>query len=292
MKRKGPFLTALLIACLGLFAGGCQQWAFSVDKEQMKFVPGEPVKIVVNAEMEYTISGFHGITARPFAVPDPIFLTFTTTGKEWAPSKVERQQDANHYAYIFTGILNEAIDHEYMLNPKTTIVNSKGAGKGPYRMTVDPVFIEGREAGRMHVDGHLRTYRLVVDLRAKQQKELWSSSEVDAFLAGFTAAYKDRDMGPRGEKYAEVVRASLADRAYEQGFQEGRRHVDNQVSDAYIQGLIGRNISLGSTALAWKAGYIEGFAEQIQQKNQGRSPDSSLQLGETVYDSLKHGIGF
>jgi hypothetical protein len=275
----------LALACVGVFVGGCQQWVLTVPEGNMEFVPARAMEIEVHAEMDYYISSESGITARPFAAPrDQVALAFGT-GHRWLPSRIEKI-DSEHYVYVFTGELAEAT--EFALDPGALIVNSKGLGAGPYRMTVDPVYVEGLRAGQRHRETGLGTYRIVVDLRYSQ----WSPTQIEAFLAGFEAAYAEAGQEDRGRRYTEAVWHALSGDVYEQGHQEGRRHVNSEVTDAYVQTVIGRTAGQSAVALAWKAGYIDGFAGELVRKTPSRTQEDSLRAAETMYNSLKRGMGF
>jgi hypothetical protein len=283
MKRKGFLHLALLLGCLTMVVGGCQQWALSVEPGDMTYVPGRPMEVRISAKMTFDIAGPNGITARPFAVPDPITIEFAA-GETWTRARIERQ-GPDQYVYIFTGILDKPAEY-YMVNPRTGIVNSRGRGAGPYELRVHPQYELGLKAGRRHWAGELPTYRMVVQLHSEHESEL----DIEAFLAGFAAAYAETGEAVEGNEYADLLRDCLEGRIYSLGLREGQRHVSKQVTSAYIQNLISRNVGSGSAALAWKAGYINGFAKVIHDQR-GEDMESSLRLGETMYNSLKHGMG-
>jgi hypothetical protein len=251
----------------------------------MEFVPGRPVEIEVHAEMGYDIAGQSGITARPFSAPRDRVVLALGTGHRWLPSRVERV-DGNHYVYVFVGALDQAT--EFTLDAGATIVNRKGLGNGPYRMMVDPVYLEGLRVGQQHQDGDLGTYRVVVDLRYRAS----SAAQNEAFLAGFQDAYAEADREDRGRRYAETIWQALRGEGYDLGREDGRRHVNSQVTDSYVQSVIGRTADRPTAALAWKAGYIDGFAGELVRKTPTRTHEDSLRAGETMYNSLKRGMGF
>ena len=284
MRRNGCFGSALLIGLTIVFAGGCQQWNLSVEGGDVTFVPGRPVEIKVVATKGRGIPGNDGIVVSSFAVPDPVRVRLAT-GDNWTHFTIERRDD-DSYFYTLSGVVNEPT--EYVIDAKATVVDSVGRGRGPFRLVVDPLYVEGLGMGLQQRSGRLQAYRLLIGMR----EEGWTVRQTDAFLAGFAAAYADDEDELKGQRCADVLRLALLDGAYQQGFQQGQRHGEQEVTSAYIQTLIGNHIGQTSTTLAWKAGYINGFAQEYATSNPAvANAEEALRLGETMYDSLKHGIG-
>ena len=144
-------------------------------------------------------------------------------------------------------------------------------------------FEKGLDSGMRHLDGELRTYRLVIALQPLP------APEREAFMKGFLKAYAEADNGAEGERYADILQASVATTTalHEQALDEGKRHATSQVTDAYIQNFIRSFGASGGRALAWKAGYIEGFAQEIKNRKPEFDKENLYGQAETMYNALK-----
>jgi hypothetical protein len=79
---------------------------------------------------------------------------------------------------------------------------------------------------------------------------------------------------------------SITGGIYEQAFELGRRHANNQATDSLIQTTISRSLGLGGFELGWKAGYIEGFV-QGRIKSGIHDKETLYQQAEAKYNGLK-----
>lgn len=289
MIRERRFLLALLLGCLGCAAGGCQ-WALSIQPGDMLVEPGRPVEIKVRVERSLETNELNAITVRSFNPPAPIRIRFAT-GETWTRPAI-RKIDSYHYVYTFRGMISEST--EYYVDPNAPVVRSAGQGAGPYRVTVQSNAAmsspsqDGRRLGREHVAGEVPTYRLVIALRDSRL----SIADREAFLKGFLSAYQDANDVADGRRYTDVLRDAIVGSTFDQGRQDGVRHADNQVNDSYVQAIIGRMGGSGATALAWKAGYIDGFAGELLDKKAAVDHEDAMRQAETMYNSLRRGMGF
>jgi hypothetical protein len=191
------------------------------------------------------------------------------------------------YNYTFDNV-NE--DIECIIEPRSFIVFEIGLGVGPYKLLSHPSSINvpnyqnGYKRGREHRRGEVRDYRLVIELYPM------SPSNRDKFLMGFQAAYIEANDSLQSEKYVNIMKQSLSGEVYEQAFETAKKHVNNQVTDAFIQTAINRSIGLGGFELGWKAGYIEGFVQEMSKKR--ASDKEALYIeAETKYDALRKSLG-
>jgi len=129
----------------------------------------------------------------------------------------------------------------------------------------------------------VRDYRLVIELQAL------SPSNRDKFLLGFQAAYIQANDRAMGDKYVDILEQSLAGGVYEQSFELGKKHVNSQVTDAFIRATISRSVGLGGFELGWKAGYIEGFVQEMYKKRDG-DRESLYQEAEKMYNSFRSAL--
>jgi hypothetical protein len=287
MTRKG-FLQTLLLGCLAFAAGGCQ-WALTIQPGDMLVEPGKPVEITVAAERTLSMPGVNVIAVRGFEPPAPIRIQFTT-GETWTRPAI-RKIDAYHYVYTFRGTISAST--EYVVDPGARIVRAQGRGAGPYKVTVETntglpaPSQEGLQYGREHMAGAVPTYRVVTILRDSQM----STADRDAFLKGFLSAYQDANNVAEGRKYTDVIREAVVGSTFDQARQDGIRHARNQINDSYVQSLISNTGGSGAAALAWKAGYIDGFADTLLAKNAAADREDAARQAEAMYSSLKRGMG-
>jgi hypothetical protein len=286
MKRQSSFV--LLLGCVCLAAGGCQ-WALSIQPGDMLVEPGKPVQIKILAARSLEVRGLNGIVVENFKPPQPIQIRFAT-GEVWTRPAIERI-DQYHCTYTFRGTISDST--QYTIDPNANVVRSVGKGAGPYNVTVQPSTSqpnpsqEGLRLGREHRAGEIPTYCLVIALRS----ENLSAADREAFLESFLSVYQDANDIVAGRKYTDVLRDAIIGSTFEQGRQDGVLHANNQINDSYVQTLIGNAGVSGAAALAWKAGYIDGFAEVLLTKNAAIDREDALRQAETMYDSLKRGMG-
>lgn len=288
MMKERQYPLVLLLGCVCLAMGGCQ-WALMVQPGDMMVEPGNPVEVNVLAERSVDVHGPNGVTVESFKPGVPIRLRFAT-GETWMKPAI-RKIDAYHYVYTFRGTISEST--QYTVDPDAKIVRSAGKGAGPYEVTVSAATTtpsplqEGRRFGRNHLVGTVPTYRLVIALRDTGL----SATDREAFFKGFLSAYQDANDVAEGRKYTDVLRDAVLGSTFEQGRQDGVRHARNQISDSFVQMLITNAGGSGATALTWKAGYIDGFAGVLLSRNTAVTYDAALTQAETMYNSLKRGLG-
>jgi hypothetical protein len=288
MMKERQYPLVLLLGCVCLAMGGCQ-WALTVQPGDMMVEPGNPVEVKVLAERSVNVHGPNGVAVESFKPGAPVRLRFAT-GETWMKPAI-RKIDAYHYVYTFRGTISEST--QYTLDPDAKVVRSVGKGAGPYDVAVPIATIapsplqEGRRLGRDHIVGTVPTYRLVIALRDTRL----STMDREVFLKGFLSAYQDANDVAEGRKYTDVLRDAVLGSMFEQGRQDGVRHARNQISDSFVQMLITNAGGSGATALAWKAGYIDGFAGVLSSKNAAVAHDDALNQAETMYNSLKRGLG-
>jgi hypothetical protein len=285
-ERQCPLV--LLLGCVCFAIGGCQ-WALSVQPGDMLVEAGKPVEIKVLAERSVDVHGPNGVTVDMFRPPAPIRVRFAT-GETWMRPAVQKI-DAYHYVYTFRGTISEST--QYTIDPDAKIVRAKGQGAGPYDVAVQSGAAasspsqEGLRLAREHLVGAVPTYRLVITLRDNRL----SATDREAFFKSFLSVYQDANDIVEGRKYADVLRDATLGSTFEQGRQDGIRHANNQISDSFVQTLIANTGGSGATALAWKAGYIDGFSGALVTRNAAVGHENALSQAETMYNSLKRGMG-
>jgi hypothetical protein len=288
MKRKGQFQSVLILGCLCFCVSGCQ-WALSIEPGDMTVEPGKPIDIRIVADETYWVQGPNGITVRPFDAPSPIRVRFSS-GEVWTRPLVEKI-NAHQYVYTFRGTV--AGPTAYTVDPNAPITHTVGKGAGPYEISiasnpnVPTPAEEGLQLGREHREGKLPTYRLLIELR----NEHWSTPDREAFIKGVMTAYEETGAVPEGRRYIDALRDAILGSTFSQAREEGIRHAAGQVSDSYIQILIGNVGGSGATALAWKAGYIDGFATELRREHSDIEPEDAFQQAEAMYNALKRAMG-
>ncbi len=289
MTRERQRPSVLLLGWFCIVLGGCHQWSLSVQPGDMLVEPGQPVEIKVSAERSVSVQGSNGITVDSFKPSTPPRVRFAT-GETWMRPALQRI-DAYHYVYTFRGTISEST--EYTIDPDARIIRTKGKGAGPYDVTVpagkaEPGGVQvGLQFGRAHLVGAVPTYRLVIALRDNRL----STADREAFFQGFLSAYEDANDVAEGRKYTDVLRDAILGSTFEQGRQDGIRHAHNQISDSFVQTLIANTGGSGATALAWKSGYIDGLAEVLRARKVAADSTSAWSQAETMYNSLKRGLG-
>jgi len=180
---------------------------------------------------------------------------------------------------------NVTEDIEYMIFPRVPSEQT-----GPYTITVIPypkAYKRGHALAESYGAGQIKDYMFVIELYAL------SETDKENFLQGFEAVYAQAGEAEKGQDYAQVLRQSISGDSFQQGFEQGRKHVNNEVTDAQIQTLIGRSIGVSRPiTLGWKAGYIKGYTKM---ELLGKPPTENLQVayreGQAMYDALRAVIG-
>jgi len=109
------------------------------------------------------------------------------------------------------------------------------------------------------------------------------------FLRGFNEAYAEANDSARGKKLVVFLKQSLKGGIYEQAFEIGKKHVNSQITDSFIQTVISRTLGLGGFELGWKAGCIEGLVQEMFKKTDG-DKENLYQEAEITYNSLKSAL--
>jgi hypothetical protein len=111
------------------------------------------------------------------------------------------------------------------------------------------------------------------------------------FLSGFRTAYDEAMESQRGQEYSTILANSLVGGFFDEAMVQGRKYVNGETTDARVQELISSSVGLSrSSSLAWKAGYIAGFAREMAKQRPGFE-ESFYRQGETKYNSLRGPLG-
>jgi len=274
MGRTRTLATVSLVLCLGALTAGCE-WALSV---RHKLEPEEErARIQVLVERASRPRDGNGVTVKAATAPGPITIK-VKPGLQCRNPVVERI-GANRYLYTFTCTVDGPT--QYTIDPNAAVYRYWGKGLGPYVLDVNGPYLEGRRLAVRYRSKELPGYRLAIALRR------WSLRDHrEEFLRGFAQAYADASDAALGQEYADILRESTECGTFEPAFQEGRRHVGDEVSNAHVQRMIRRNHSRSRGCdLGWKAGYIQGFVEAMSAKT-GSNREALYQQAETMYNVL------
>jgi hypothetical protein len=145
--------------------------------------------------------------------------------------------------------------------------------------------VRGYESAVEYRAGELPEYRLVIALGSLSDRGR------EEFLRGFRTAYFDANDGPRGQRYAEVLKQALEGGHYEEAIVQGRKYVSGETTDSRVQGLISGSVGLSrGSDLGWKAGYIAGFAREMAKQRSGLE-ENFYRQAETKYNALRSPLG-
>ncbi len=158
---------------------------------------------------------------------------------------------------------------------------------------IDEVLTEyykkGHAAAENFIADRLEDYRIVILL------EKMNVSEREQFLKGFLAAYDEAEQSQKGQRYAEILSEAVKGGTFEEAIDRGIPHAKKLTTDAQIQTLIRRSIGISrSGALAWKAGYIEGFKKGLMEDRRPANKAEQEKLyekGEAMYEALRAASG-
>ena len=270
-----PLLTIVALLCLGLLACGC-----ATLYVQPATVQQDSLEVTVTVDWPHTPNGL-AIIGLP---PKTIGINLKRAGKLSETMNVNLEK--GQYKQTFDNVDE---DVEYIIEPRAFVVFGVGQGAGPYKMPSAPSpaeesdYQKGFERGREYRNGEVRDYRLVIELYPLSQPNR------DKFLLGFNGAYVQANDRAQGEKYVNILNQSLAGGVYEQAFELGQKHANSQVTDAFIQTTISRSLGLGGFELGWKAGYIEGFTQEMSKKKDG-DKENLYREAETQYNSLRSAL--
>lgn len=264
-------LAVLAIFYLGILSSGCQS-TVSVRPGDVTIRPGESVKVIVTS-----VEG---------ALPKTVWIKSKKPGIAAWSSPVVMSHIGRQYTYTF-----EKVEKEFEY-----VIDIKAEGVGPYEVKIRAIenveYKKGLNLAREYQNGTIKDYRIVIKLHSL------SPPGQEEFLRGFMSAYVEANKSALGEKYVGILRASLAGDQYDQAFEQGKKHVNNQVTDTQIQTLIRRSLGIsGSVALGWKAGYIEGFNQEKLQKALSEKPKikhkekNYYQQAQAMYDALRAATG-
>ena len=292
-------LTTMVLLCLGLLACGC-----ATLYVQPVNIEGDSVEIIVTVDRSRTENGL-AIIGFP---PETIGIRLKK--EEQLSKTIDVKLRKGRYRYKF---VNVQYDLEYIIEPRTFVVFEVGRGDGPYKMQTGlPASVEtplpesletplpesletplptpdksyytkGHKSATEYRNGKIRDFHIVVELHSL------SPTNQDEFLQGFHDAYAEENDSARGKKYMVFLKQSLQGDIYGQAFEQGRKHVNEQVADSFIKTTIHRSLGLGGFELGWKAGYIEGFVEEMFKKK-GGDRESLYQMAENKYNLLKRSL--
>jgi hypothetical protein len=145
--------------------------------------------------------------------------------------------------------------------------------------------VQGYESALEYRAGDLPAYRIVITLNPL------SEHERNEFLEGFRIAYKDANESAKGIEYSTILRQSLEGGFYAEAIMQGRRYFRGETTDVRVQELISSSVGLSrSSGLAWKAGYIVGFAQEMARQKAGFK-ERYYREGETKYNALRGPLG-
>lgn len=224
------------------------------------------------------------VTAEPAkqGILNEIEFKYREYGDDTWKNKVTVQSEEGVFHHVFSDVRE---DLQYTIH---TSLPSEGIG--PYRITVIPypkAYKRGYGLAESYRLGKIKDYMLVIELYTL------SGTEKDDFLQGFEAAYARFDEAKKGKEYAELLRESITGDPFKQGYEQGQKHVNNEVTDAQIQTLIGRSIGVSRpVTLGWKAGYIKGYTKiELLSKPPIEELHVIYREGQAMYDALRAVIG-
>jgi hypothetical protein len=189
-------------------------------------------------------------------------------------------------------------DGPYKLSTPSPIINVAALKQAPKDITSPPAFKDtappptlkatdyqnGYNLAKEYQKGKVQDYRLVIELY------ILSPSNRDKFLTGFQTAYAEANDSAKGEKNVNLLKQSISGGFYEHAFESGKKHANNQVTDAFIQTAIKRSIGLGGFELGWKAGYIEGLVQEIGKKSKDDKKKLYIEA-EMKYNAIRRSLG-
>lgn len=276
MKRTRTLQVLLSLLCLGAVGGGCQKWALSVAPGDITLDQPGAATVEVTLCAGEAPAGPNAVTVWGGSVPPPIRIAPALGWSEPTRARL----DNGCYRYTFTRTVHTAMQYQVQVNAR--IEQSFARGLGPYAIVVgeSSAVEEGRALAQQYRDRALRAYRLVIALRAL------TVSDRQAFLRGFESAYAEAGDGATGQEHVGILRQALECAMYEQGFEQGRLHVDGQVTNSKVQTVIRRTRVLSrGCVLGWKAGYIDGFVRAMLAKA-GDDEEGLYRQAETMYNVL------
>lgn len=261
-------------------------------------VPNDPLLQASGARMRVTVPVTvkrgrqwcaNGLVVR--GKPKTVRLMWREEGEseDWAAS----DSNGTYVADNVGQILRYMIDVNAL---ETPILKRFGKAEGPYEILLPETkaYLKGRELGSLHRSGQLRTYRLLIVLF-----ELYSppsetyDHDRDEFLRGFRTAYAEaKGDAELASRVVDVLKQSMstASGRYREALAYGKRHVNNDVTDAEIERFIRLTINEPGCELGVKAGYIEGIVQGHPKPDQ----ESSYENAELMYLSfvpLRRGSG-
>ncbi len=274
-------LTILVTLCLGLCVCGC-----ATLYVQPATVRQDSVEVNVTVDWPHTPNGL-AIIGFP---PKTIGISLKKAGKLIETANVNLNK--GKYTYKFANVEE---DSEYIIEPRTFVVFEIGQGAGPYEIPSPPSplsppsppdgsnYQKGYKRAMEYRNEQIQDYRIVIELH------FLSDSNRNEFLRGFNEAYAEANDGARGKKLVVFLKQSVKGGIYEQAFEIGKKHVNSQITDSFIQSMISRSVGLGGFELGWKAGYIEGCVQEMFKKKGGDKEDL-YQKAEMIYNSLKSAL--
>lgn len=268
-------LRILVLLFLGLLSFGC-----ATLYVQPATLQADSLEVAVTVDWPRTPNGL-AIIGFP---PKIIGINLKRAGRLSETMNVPLKK--GRYKHTFENVEEGS---EYIIEPRTLVAFEVGKGAGPYKIqaTKPPsdaaIYQRGLKRALEYSNGQVRDYRLVIELH------LLPPSSREEFLQGFNQEYQEAEDSELGKKYVEILEQALSGGVYEQAFHIGQNHANSQVTDTLVQGMVNRSLGWGGFELGWKAGYIEGFVQEMFKKTDG-DKDSLYQEAEKMYNSLKKGL--
>jgi len=169
-----------------------------------------------------------------------------------------------------------------------TIYIALFAGCQTPQPTISKHYNTGYDAAKDFIANRLADYRIVII------PESMNDDERDQFFQGFLAAYDDSGQSEKGKQYTGVLREAVKGSTFQEAKKRGELHANKKATDAQIQSLIRRSLGISrSMALAWKAGYIEGFKDGLLngKKPVDKTVDGLYSKAATMYEALRAATG-
>jgi hypothetical protein len=267
-----PLLIVAILLCFGLLTTGCATLYIQPANIQQDSVE---LKVTVDGPLSPNGIAIIGLP------PDKIEVICKEGGQLGEPIEVKLKNGL--YKHTFYDVTE---DLEFVIDPHTFVAFEVGQGVGPYKMLSIPVppvasdYQKGYNLALQYQSGAVRDYRLVTELYPL------SPSNRDKFLLGFQAAYIQANDRARGDKYIEILKQAITDTVYEQAFNIGKQHANKEATDESVQTTLKRSIGLGGFELGWKAGYIEGFVQEMLKKT-GGDKENLYQQADEKYNLLR-----
>jgi len=250
---------------------GCPAPVVTVSPGDTTIEQGETVRVEVKVLKGVLPAGW-AILSRPEGSAEP-----------WA--RHTPQAHDGTYTHEFRGLRHS---RQYKLDLKVENAGPYCIHVRPPEPSSDENWRKGKELGSQYRLEKMRSWRLVIEFSKIAR------AGRDRFLQGFIAAYAESGEEEKGRHYAEILKEALTAGYFEQGQDQGVAHAKQEITDARVQGLIRQSLGVSrARGLGWKAGYINGYKEGLQQQKDNRdTPEEQLyRRGEVMYEALRAALG-